>query len=506
MVLDKIKELLGIRELKERITHLETQKSGLESRVIHAEKTRALIKHSVDQAELDAGTRQYLQEIDIPVTQDSADAALAVMEAAQVVERYGFERFVPPGENTYPTQVISLKELQEHPELYFHKLSKGFMGFPVGLNFDGVNKILYSLFGNCEISTSTSYSNNGTFDFILTRVLGRGGEARAEANELLIQATALSDLERSGKRKVWDSGYVQIDSLDFLANYDGLVNFILERPGLRPDAKRSGVQAMQIAKVVFLTALEIAATTRIKNASELLGYQPDEIVYSEETSLSTQLNIGASLKQRIKDSLLFEPKGTSYEEIQKLLPIRSKERFRSLASERTSEILSRDQERKGLTHEIGKPLAEYSIGESMVLACYFARNIITKYQTLEDSVKAVLSGESCDEISGKCTDYTGLALHYLREYLVPLHPEKFENWTFGFDKDVIGDYRHCYMKAIHMNPDQTLDVYFVDPTTLANKGIDALKTPEKVVEAMDASKNPVMIQRDAEDLLYKTQK
>ena len=138
-----------------------------------------------------------------------------------------------------------------------------------------------------------------------------------------------------------------------------------------------------------------------------------------------------------------------------------------------------------------------------MLACYFARNIIERYETLDDTIRNIFTGVTKEGTSGKCTDYTGLALHYLREYLIPLNPEKFENWEFGFESDTIDSYKHCYIKAMHINPDLTVDVYFLDPTKLSSKGLSSLKTPKDVVKTMDARTNPLQIKRLAEDLLHK---
>jgi hypothetical protein len=60
------------------------------------------------------------------------------------------------------------------------------------------------------------------------------------------------------------------------------------------------------------------------------------------------------------------------------------------------------------------------------------------------------------------------------------------------------------MKAIHIDEGQNVDVYFLDPTQLSNKGIKSLKTPAAVAEAMDVVNLPLQITRVAEDLLYRS--
>ena len=137
-----------------------------------------------------------------------------------------------------------------------------------------------------------------------------------------------------------------------------------------------------------------------------------------------------------------------------------------------------------------------------MLSAYFARNVITEYKKLEDSIKEIFLGKQSSEVSGKCTDYTALTLHYLREYLIPMQPEKFENWQFAVADSNIGDYHHSYIRIMHIKQDLSADVYFADPTALANYGIDELKSPKEVILGVDAKKIPVLIKRDAEDLLY----
>jgi hypothetical protein len=80
----------------------------------------------------------------------------------------------------------------------------------------------------------------------------------------------------------------------------------------------------------------------------------------------------------------------------------------------TDTIISNDEKRKGLTATIQKQVAEYSVGEAITLACYFARNVIDNYRTLEDSISEIFSADVSTNLGGKCTDYAGLAVHYLR--------------------------------------------------------------------------------------------
>jgi hypothetical protein len=145
---------------------------------------------------------------------------------------------------------------------------------------------------------------------------------------------------------------------------------------------------------------------------------------------------------------------------------------------------------------------DYSVGEYLVLACYFARNIIHSYENLDGGVQNAFDGDSSTQMTGKCTDYTALALHYLREFLVPLNSEKFEGWQFGVELKNIGSYRHSYIKAYRIGQ-QNVDIFYVDPTKLADEGIFALRTPEEVTDFISTENHPLLIDRDAEDLLRK---
>jgi hypothetical protein len=495
-----LKHILGINELENRLTNIENEKVDLESRIVEAENEKALVSSAIEQSvsssELVSEAQNFLGQLNIKITKDSSAAALSALRAVDAVIRYDLKRYVPPIEKGYPSAVITIEELQKHPEEYLHKLDKGFLNFPVGLDFKGINSIFHNIFANIDITPESPYSNNGTFDFVLSSLLGNSGRGSRAANALMVQACQLSHLKRDN----CDS-WVQMDTLDFFSNYNGIVGFIAELPEVSAEAKKKAIGAMEFARFAYMTAIEIVGTARIRDLPDLLKYDQDEEAHSVTGEIKG-FEPAEQLKMKLKSSFLSEPKGTTYHDIDELLPIRSRERFVKLASEITAKIMADDKKRKGLTYEINKPLEKYSVGEALVLASYFARNVITQYKKLEDRIEEIFAGKSSDAVSGKCTDYTGLALQYLREYLIPMQPDKFRNWKFGVAKDHIGDYNHCYMQALHINPDLSADVYFLDPTRLAKKGIKELKSPKHVIKGLDSKKLPLMIQREAEDLLY----
>lgn len=508
MVKEWIRKILGIDELNNRVKNLEREKAELEGRVAGAETQRkelaSAVSESVSLSEISQGVQRFLRDADVVLRTENTMAAMSILEAATIVERYGFERYVAPTEHEYTSQVISIDEFRNNPAAYIHKLSKGLLKFPIGLNFDGINEILKKMFGNIELCDGTTYSNNGCFQFALESLLGYSGvKGSIEATNALVQATELSHL-----RRIKCGNWIHIDTLDFIANSQKLVQFIADLSDVNVDARKKAITAIEFSRFAYMTALEVVGTTRIGNITDLLDYNRAEETHNVIGEIDC-LDAAQQLKLKLKSSMLSEPAGTSYLDVDKILPLKSVERFRRLASEVTSRILASDKARKGLTDGIDKPLEEYSVGEAIVLACYFARNVITQYKKLEDSAREIFASAQTfkqlrkkQAINGKCTDYTGLALHYLRDYLVPMQPDKFKNWKFGVERDNIGDYKHCYIKAIHINPDLTVDVYFLDPTNLANKGIDELKTPKDVIKGVDPNSLPLMIKRDAEDLLY----
>lgn len=496
MIKDWLRRFLGITESDARIAQLEEEKRTLEDRVIESGRAKDLLARVTQESTFEQGVQVYLNEIGVRHEGDISRKVVVAAKAVQVVEEYGFKRHIQPTDVSIPSPVISFRDLQEHPERYLSRLSKGFMRFPVGLNLDSVNKLLGSHFGNIEIKTSSLYSSNGTLDFTQESLFGYMTDNKG-VGDILQQALTHAQLNRNNC-PTW----TRLDPVDFLSNYDALEAFVNDQEKLDNEQKTRALSALRFAKEVYISAIELVGTARIRDTSELLETTlGDDLLVETEVPQIPTLEEG--FREKIKKQLLVEPLGTSYEAVQGLLEIASKEKFRELASLRTSEILARDSRYKRLTHTIGKPLKEYSVGESVMLACYFARNIIETYSTLEDAVKSIIGGRDTTKISGKCTDYTGLALHYLREYLIPLHPEKFEDWKFGFDSDVIGNYAHCYMQVLHINPDQTVDVYFLDPTKLANKGLNSLKNTKVLAKAVDTANLPIEIKRYAEDLLNK---
>lgn len=479
------KKFLGIDDLENKVRILETEKAELENKAIEAEKSKELIRKTARECDLTQSTSDAFRELGIYVSRQSKVQAKVGIDAVEAVRKYGLKRFVPQIDRVYPKAVISIEEFRAHPEEYAHKLKKGIIGFPLNLNLKRLNEYLYDNYGNIHIDTS----DGSRFQMAPNTVLRIPDSSTF--GEVMMKSTELANL-----RRVDCNSWIYMDVPDFLHNFDGLVNMINDS-NLDADKRRRGIEALYITKATYMTALEITGTAQIRDASELLDCKGYDKRYTSPENLT-----GArKLKEDIRSMLTTDMPGTTRYDIEKRVPIRSIENFRELCSIRTLEIIAKDSENKGLTSEIGKDLKDYSIGESVVLACYFARNVIQKAADLEDTIKEIFSDKSDSLVSGKCSDYAGMALQYLNEYLVPLNPEKFAGWNFGVESSHISSYDHVYLKIIHENENGQFDVYFVDPTHLASKGIKELKTPKDVIDYSSANRNPLEIVRDAEDFL-----
>lgn len=484
-----LRRFLGIDDLENKVRILENEKAELENKAIEAEKSKELIRQSAQERDLSLSSIDAFRELGVYVTKQNELSAKAGIKAADAVVRYGFERYVPAVGRTYPKAVISIDELRSHPEEYMHKLSKGMLSFPINFNLKKIDEFLYDNYGNISVSSNVSTSGNPGFSFAPGTFMRVPDSS--DFKQVMIKTTELANLQRIG-----NDTWVYMDVPDFLHNFDGLVKMIKESP-TEIERKIKCVEALYMSRAAYMTALEILGTARIKDASELLGCRGYDKRYVPPDDISGV----RKLKEDIRSLLVSDMPGTTKYDVAKYMPVRSVTNFRELCSKRTLEIMAMDSERGGLTSEIGKDINDYSIGESVVLACYFARSVIEKGSTLEDTIKEIFFGESDSKISGKCTDYTGLALQYLNEYLIPLNPEKFAGWTFGVESTHIESYNHAFIKILHENENGHFDIYFVDPTRLASKGIKELKTPKDVLNYTSANKNPVEIIREAEDFL-----
>ncbi len=411
-----------------------------------------------------------------------------------VAQHHGFEKWQPPA-GDYPTEVISMDEFRSNPGAYVHKLTKGMMNFPVGLNFSQVSGILNGMSHNaCGVS-----ARGLTFD--LARVVkaktaysyhdGTGWK-KVPAEKAHPRSHLLYEICR---KKGLKPGHTEVDPIQFLTNYDSFVSFVREGDHLKPAQKEKALSVLQMARFIYLTALEVVGQTRVQDPQDLIHLGTSKSI----DVIAQPENRIQALKRKIKGYMLDQPAGMGYGVVQNLLPISSVKEFQRLAHKKTLEILAKQ---KGHRVDPATELAGYSVGRSIFLACYFARSVIENYENHDDGVERVFTGRRETKMSGKCSDYTALAVHFLNKYVKPMHPDKFKGWHFGAQLDRIGDFwHHAYFKAVHVNPDQTVDVYFLDPTALSHRGIKELQTPQAIAEYAKTNNHPVLIKRNAEDLL-----
>ena len=493
MIRKVLKRMLGVDDLENKVEFLQNRVSEQDGQIIDAAKQRELIRKSTSDRELSDAVIDFLNESDIEITSENRENALVAMDAAEAVERYGFRKFNPAHDgNAIRSSVISLREFAENPEKYIHKSAKGAFSFPLSLNYKNLES-LFENYGNIGISSW------GIEDFAFCSLPGSIEGHYSDSRE--VSKTLYNSLTLARANREFSDRALRMDPLDFLQNYEGLTEFIKDAP-LEDKKKREILEAMALSKATYIAGFDITYGTRIMSTEDLVSYEePEE---SEYVQLKSGGRTDAErIYDDIKEKLLSGMRGMRDYDMNELLPIRSVEEFRRLASERTTEIVARDGANEGLTASFNKELSEYTPAEAVLMSCYFARNIIKSYKKEKDSINDLLNGIMPSGVEGKCTDYTGLALHYLREFIVPLNPERFKHWEFGYEVDRIGnDYNHCYMKAIHENPDGSHDVFFIDPTSLSSLDIDNLKTPENIAEYASTENHPVKIIRDAEDLLY----
>ncbi|MDD2515811.1 MAG: hypothetical protein PHF26_01195 [Candidatus Gracilibacteria bacterium] len=254
---------------------------------------------------------------------------------------------------------------------------------------------------------------------------------------------------------------------------------------------------------MFYQYLDIVLNTRIIDPTELLNKKPEGLgIKTIENVNNPYLVFNDENKDNInylQEYLLENVNGVVQSDINTILPIQNFGQFYTLIDEIVRYIINSDK--YCFLGNEKKNLDEYNIEELVAFACYITRNIIEKYGDTESMVKNAISGFSYSNITGKCTDFTGLTLQIINNYFRKKYPEKFEGLKIGFDNQIIGDYAHCYVKIYRRNKDGMTDVCFLDPTKLANEGLKALKNPKRVFEVADASNLPIEINRSAENLL-----
>lgn len=445
-------------------------------RAVAVPTMRTGVSPATDALLMDKSAAKKVEHLVGAIAQQKQQAAAKKSEAAQIAQRYGFAPWQPPT-SYYPSEIISMGEFREHPERYAHRLAKGMLGFPLGLSFDEINKGLRATGQLGGVHVGKTGINIG-----LKTILWRHYTDVTEVSDLLERALQESGIDT----------YYGIRPINFLANAGRIARFVNDRPELSENQKKYVRDGLAIAQSVYLAALELAGTARIGNPLELA------------TTKGAPVPSATTLADKLKDALLAEPEHTGEEAVNNLFPIQSKKSFRGLALERTADILFKGKRPVQFERAIEQELKKYSTGRLLCLAAYFSRFAIHQYEKHDQAVERVLAGGTMQKMSGQCFHYTALAAHYLQQVLMPMLPDAFHGFRIGYEEDHIGQqYHHVYFKALRVNPDRSVDAYFLDPMKLAGQGIKALATPESIAKYAGTTNHPVQITRTAEDLLQR---
>lgn len=404
--------------------------------------------------------------------------------AKELLEKYQLDTFWTKEDINYLTKVITIKDFQENPEKYIHKLTKWIWSFPLGLNLKTFNNFL---------NIGLWFDTNWFIEFQHRKLLPN--------NNLLTNALALA-LKNINASQASTNGYIKMDVFNFLKNFNKIQELISDFSESQKEIDES-MALLKTYKCIVLSVLDIVLNTRIIDPTELLNKKPEWLwIKTIENVNNPYLVFNDENKDNInylQEYLLENVNWVVQSDINTILPIQNFGQFYTLIDEIVRYIINSDK--YCFLWNEKKNLDEYNIEELVAFACYITRNIIEKYWDTESMVKNAISWFSYSNITWKCTDFTWLTLQIINNYFRKKYPEKFEGLKIWFDNQIIWDYAHCYVKIYRRNKDGMTDVCFLDPTKLANEWLKALKNPKRVFEVADASNLPIEINRSAENLL-----
>lgn len=425
-----------------------------------------------------------------------------VATSIELQKKYNFQPLWNRTDFSYLTRVISIADFQEHPDLYFTKLTKWFGTFPLDLDLNFLAKNFLShgwlwfeiqewilkfqhewiICSNTEIYTNLSYA----------------------FNKALINTWC------------WvfhTEGYVYIDILTFLKNYDKFIDFVnkeIEHESIQQNALNSFAWIRTIALAILKTVTNITIKsphdffTSEKHSFEEVKEALLARDFSQDNSnpFKAQNALEENIFLDIGKLLLSTAKWVSKTDIDRLIKIQNPEQFITLIEILISKIQWDRTLKKSWIWKIDKQIDQYTTEELIAFVTYLARYLIDDYQKIEDMVDQVLMWFTPTSLKWKCTDYTGMSLHIINSYMKLKYPEKFQNILVGYDSQNIGDsYKHCYMKVYGYNSIWLIEVTFLDPTKLAGSSMQDLKITQDIIKAMDASNLPIQIDRTAEDII-----
>ncbi len=295
------------------------------------------------------------------------------------------------------------------------------------------------------------------------------------------------ELDKSDK-----SSAIEIELVAFLVNYEALCELV--RLGTRATEEGRWFMLDRLAELrdvgTSLLRFKQASLNGLKRLDEI-----DQVALPGETRPAT----GGF------EPLVAACEGMKEEDRRALLDILDPDEFRQLSLQRTAELLGKDVTEE----EARRRLSQMAPSEAITAAAYFARSRFQAYADPEMQMETLaLAGDEPDSIGawlqvGDCKHFAGLTVHYLNNVVKPLNP-RLAHWYFGLQVTHVRNYHHAYVKAVHIGPDgKSLDLFFFDPTVLANYPLRRLK-PDKVrqlIEATERNDHYFVLKRYAEDLV-----
>ena len=427
-----------------------------------------------------------------------------IQDSNRLIKEYWLTPLWNRTDFTYLSRVISISDFQADPEKYFLKLSEWFGSFPLDFDLDWTMKEFFWEHMAIGIHKwKLHFQQRAVFN-----------------NKLLADkiSKALRDLWVNQSITEW---YIDIDFLSFLKNYDAFVDICenefdthsKNKTKLNQE-KQDALNKLKLMKhiciSIFNTVTSIKVVdpkdffgTRSLDESEAFELQKRELKKIDALNPFTPNNENEQeifwwLEQLLLQTAIW----TSQEDINKLVPIQNFEEFHQLIDFLIWRLKTDKKLKKSWISKINKEIEEFTSQEIIALAAYIARYLIEDYENLDDWVERVLKWFSCDNVSGKCTDYTWMTLQVLKNYFMIEYPEKFKNIYVWYDDQNIWDrYKHCYMKIYAYDEDWSIKTTFLDPTKLANHMMEEISLTEDIIESMESWNLPIQVDRNAEDLI-----
>jgi hypothetical protein len=380
------------------------------------------------------------------------------------------------GENTFRREVFSLKELREGDAALLERIFATRMDFP--LMFEPQSK-----FAAGFLSDPLCMRFGKNFSVVLNLY-----RSCWPVDGLPALAALKKELAKQGLDRERSDTRISIELMIFLRNYDTLRAYVSNHPGISEEGREEMLKKFDEMRDACRNVVEFKALTMkgIKSLEE----------------------IDASARQ-VKDDeemLRFEPyviasSGMSTRDITARLDIRNQRQFKELCLERTRELLP-----EGDNEDVDDLLRNIEPSDAIVLASYFARSRIQKYQKPIEQMEMVSEGEDEEFQVGDCRIFAGLATHYLNLVVKPGNP-KLENWYFGIQREDIADFHHAYVKAVHVYKDEEgtekLDLFFFDPVALSSRNLRKLREKDirRLVDAASRDTHFFNIKRFGEDFV-----